>query len=532
MKTAVIYTRVSIDEKRKQGYSLSDQEEKLRAYCERKDIRVLGHYQDDQSAKSFEREDWKKLYAFLKANKSEIDYIFVVLWDRFSRNTGDAYDMLRQIQTMGIEVNAIEQWIDWKIPEQYYLLAMYITGAHVYNMRLSMRVKDGMRQAQKQGRWIGKAPFGYKNTLDHAGKKTIIPSEDASIVRELFEEFATGRYTAQQIRLKYKPKGLKITKSHFGEFLSNLAYIGKIVVLATDDEPTKIVDGLHEPIIDQTLFEKVQGVLIGRKKAEYLKSPNEKYPLRRFLRCHKCDGFMTGGKAHGHGGTYYYYRCDRCSINHNADKLNTKFVEYLGNFAVDPVVAEGFRMHLRDVFQQTEKLSAASLGKIDKQISEEEMKLLRIDESYMNKEIERDSYDRLKAASRIRKLTLIEQRTHFVTTPTDLKTKIDFGVEMIKNFPRYYQTSDLEARRALIGCIFSQSLYFDGKEYATKTMNPIFTLLSNKNKALQMQKSAGEGGFSDQSPCVNSSVPILNPADIIAGFNQLISIMPYFRILK
>ena len=85
-KTAVIYTRVSTDAQAEKGYSLRDQEDKLRKYCEHSNITILEHFQEDHSAKDFNRPEWKLLIDYLRKNKNDIDYFMFAKWDRFSRN--------------------------------------------------------------------------------------------------------------------------------------------------------------------------------------------------------------------------------------------------------------------------------------------------------------------------------------------------------------------------------------------------------------------------------------------------------------
>jgi site-specific DNA recombinase len=71
MERAIIYTRVSTDEQNN-GYSPSDQKEKLYRYCQNNNIEVVGFYHDDESGKSFERPEWKKIMAYLKSNKIQL----------------------------------------------------------------------------------------------------------------------------------------------------------------------------------------------------------------------------------------------------------------------------------------------------------------------------------------------------------------------------------------------------------------------------------------------------------------------------
>ena len=167
MKNVVIYNRVSTDEQAEKGYSLGAQEEKLIKYCTTKGINILNNFTEDYSAwKGFDRPAYKKLNAFLKANKGRVDGILFTQWSRFSRDIRESYIEIQRFRDMGIEANAIEQWIDISIPENQYVLAFYLAAPQVENDRLSDRTRVGMNHALKQGRWLWKAPYGYKNNKE------------------------------------------------------------------------------------------------------------------------------------------------------------------------------------------------------------------------------------------------------------------------------------------------------------------------------------------------------------------------------
>lgn len=95
MKKAILYTRVSTDEQADKGFSLRDQEQKLKSYCKRNNIEAKAIYTDDYSAKTFNRPAFKKLIQFAKTNANDIDEILFMKWDRFSRNTTESYNMIK-----------------------------------------------------------------------------------------------------------------------------------------------------------------------------------------------------------------------------------------------------------------------------------------------------------------------------------------------------------------------------------------------------------------------------------------------------
>ncbi|ALM47429.1 hypothetical protein AMR72_00075 [Flavobacterium psychrophilum] len=106
---ADLYVRVSTDEQAEKGYSQRNQEELLRKYCSIHNIQIRNVIYEDYSAKTFNRPQWKKLLLNLKKNKNKIDLVLFLKWDRFSRNAGDAYQMINLLRKLGVEPQAIEQ---------------------------------------------------------------------------------------------------------------------------------------------------------------------------------------------------------------------------------------------------------------------------------------------------------------------------------------------------------------------------------------------------------------------------------------
>jgi len=165
-KTAVIYTRVSTDTQAEKGYSLRDQEDKIRRYCEQKNIHILEHFQDDHSAKDFNRPEWKLLMGYLKKNKKNIDEFIFVKWDRFSRNLMESMKVIKDIKSLGIEINCLENNVDDSVPENKLIQMIALILQEIENDRRSLNTIGGMRRAMKEGRWPRQAPIGYKNARD------------------------------------------------------------------------------------------------------------------------------------------------------------------------------------------------------------------------------------------------------------------------------------------------------------------------------------------------------------------------------
>ena len=266
-KRAIIYTRVSTDEQNN-GYSPADQKDKLYRYCENNNIDVVGFYHDDESGKSFERPEWKKIMAFIKTYKNTVDYIYFLKWDRFSRNAPEAYAELGKLKKLNVEARAMEQPLDLEIPEQKVMLAIYLTAPEVDNDRRALNIFHGIRRGNKEGRWLGNCPRGYINTRNEYNRPVITPEGGLKekLVKSAFKEFANGKYSIEELRLKLQKKGLKCNRNSFWMLLRNKAYIGKVLVPLYKNEPAEWIQGKHKPLIDELTFYKVQDILEGRKR--------------------------------------------------------------------------------------------------------------------------------------------------------------------------------------------------------------------------------------------------------------------------
>lgn len=218
MPSAILYIRVSTEEQASKGYSLKHQQDILIQYCNLRNIKVQKIFTEDYSAKSFNRPAWKKLMAEIEGIKKVTDFVLFTKWDRFSRNTGDSYNMIRTLQKLSVEPQAIEQPLDLSVPENKMMLAFYLAVPEVENDRRGLNIKSGMHKAREEGRLLGRAPMGYSNRCTIDGSKYITTKEpEASIMKYAFEQLALERLNMSQVYLTVVKYGLKCSRSQFLE---------------------------------------------------------------------------------------------------------------------------------------------------------------------------------------------------------------------------------------------------------------------------------------------------------------------------
>lgn len=312
--------------------------------------------------------------------------------------------MLRDLRKYGVDVKCLEETYDTSDPAAVMLRAIKMAEPEMDNRRRAKNTQMGIRRTRKKGRYAcGAAPVGY--VWDRNNTKPIIkPSPSASLVKEAFELYSTGLYSIEGVRKLLEGKGLNIGKTAFNHTLRNPIYMGKIVIPEYGDEEEQLISAIHEPIISEELFNKVQKVLarIYEKNACRVEKVNDKdeLPLRGMLECPKCHSTWTGSGSRGNGGVYFYYHCQNgCKERGKAPELNEAFIDYLKGFKVLPEVSNLYLSIMEDVFKIKEGDREQEITQLQKKVSELEAKLLKIDEMYINGDLENDSYRRLKTTT-------------------------------------------------------------------------------------------------------------------------------------
>ena len=484
-KTAILYRRVSTTDQKENGNSLNRQIHSLRDFADRNNMTVLREYQEDYSAKDFERPEFNKLRSFVRENKKDIDYVLLTNWDRFSRNTYEALGVIGEMQSLGIEINCVESWIDYDDPAQVFSQKIYLGGAEMDNQIKSKKVKLNMRQGLKEGRWNRAQPLGYIKGRDPSNPKRPLMQIDpmkGELVRELFEDFALGVHSQSDLRKMDKYKSLKLSKSNLSRILKNPIYAGKIVVPEYGDEPEEIIDGLHEPLIDMKTFNKVQNCLNLRKKYSHKQSKlNENLPLRGHLECPKCKSNLTGSASRGKSGKkHFYYHCQQnkgCDFRVNVKDAHAGFEELLESLNPGKEFVELFKLILEEKFNETEVSSikqSKSLRKKIQKIDERRTNLLNL---LLDEVIDKNTYKESNELLTLEKKKANQQLENLESNKNELKEYLNFGVNLMENIRGLYHRMDVRLKDKLLSSILNEKLVLFNKKYRTPQFKEAFSLI-------------------------------------------------------
>jgi site-specific DNA recombinase len=486
-KRAILYTRVSTDEQNN-GYSPLDQKDKLYNYCEMNKIEVVGFYHDDESGKTFNRPEWKNIITFLKKNKNSVDYICFLKWDRFSRSAEKAYEELSILKKLGVEAVAIEQKLDLEIPEQKLMLAIYLTTPEIDNDRRSLNIFHGIRKGKKQGRWLGACPRGYKNTRNEINRPVITPEgglQEKLVVRA-FNDFSTGNYSIESLRLKLYKEGLKCNRNSFWMLLRNRVYIGQIFIPAYKDEPEEWIQGIHLPLISENVFYKVQDILEGRKKhlPSSLKTIRDEFPLRGILICPQCGKYLTASCSKGKMGVRYpYYHCTNfCKERKKAEVVNNALEGLLETIKPSEGALKIFSKIVNDKITQNNQTNKIEGGKINTEISKLKKRIENAKNLMLDGEIEVSEFKtiRISTEDNIKKLSIELNRNQ--DGLINIKSNITEASMVISNLAKAYKQSNTSIKRQILSSIFSSGLIFEEKNYRTLKINEVIAkILRNSN---------------------------------------------------
>ena len=505
-KKAILYIRVSTDEQADKGYSLADQQDRLSKYCDINKIEIVSTFKEDHSAKTFERPTFKQMMAFAKKNKANIDYLLVIKWDRFSRNTKDSYQMIHEFYKLGIEVRAIEQHLDLNIPEAKLMLAFYLAAPEVENDRRALNVFTGMRRAKKEGRWVATAPLGYKNIRDENNKPIIVPDErTAPLIKQAFHELASGQSNIEQVRKRLYSQGLKSSRSNFNRLMRNPIYAGKIYIPAFKDEEEAHVEGRHEALIDEALFWEVQHILDGRTPDNKKRSKvKDELPLRGFLKCCRCGNILTGSASRGKlGGRYFYYHCrEGCPERFKANLANESMVAFLRRISAKSEVIDLYYEILKDVFKESETTKDAKLKKVQEEIDKNSERINKAMQMMLDGGLDSAEYRIIKNRFEQLNIPLSREKAALESLDGNYLKYLKGGFAFLKNAEKFYLEATLENKQKIVGSMFTDNVIFENSELRTPALNEVVSLILQENNELEEIKNGIDSNNSNQSRLV------------------------------
>ncbi|OQP49005.1 hypothetical protein A4H97_29415 [Niastella yeongjuensis] len=540
-KIADLYIRVSTKEQKLTGFSQGYQEDVLKTYCTINSLEIGKIVFEDYSAKTFNRPAWNRLFAEYKSKKLTTPRLLLVTkWDRFSRNTGDAYYMIRQLALLCIEVLAIEQPLDTRIPESKIMMAFFLALPQVENERRGLNIKQGLEKGIKEGRWMGLAPVGYINKITKEGSKYIEPIEPyATLMKMAFNEIAKGILPVSQIYQTLTKSGFTKGSNCFWRAIRNPVYCGKILLKQKGAAKPVYILGQHRAIISESLFLRVQQVLVLRKKHQRNSSGNDHFPLRGFLGCPICSKFMTGSGSTGKRKiVYYYYHCQTSRHPRiRIEQVHQQFKSFLEQLIPIDYFDKIYQKVLAEVVSNILKEAWNKKVKLTSKIEILSYKIDKIKSLLLSDSIDVADYRSMKNECDVQK-TILEEA--LITTNNAINRIMDtvkHGIFNISKISELYEMLSTNEKKEIINYLFPHGIIYDESCFSltniSSSLQLIYTEPDPFDRQLQTlapsKKQIPESALIDEVPFFKELITFIISDNLFITFKQAKEIINFFN---
>lgn len=250
------------------------------------------------------RDGFNKMIRYAMAGK--IDMILCKSISRFARNVMDTLQVIRQLKDKNIYVLFEKEELNTRDMQSEFIITMLSAVAQEESRSISENVNWSISKRFERGEAKFSRLLGYKRVK---GKPWVIDQREAAIVQEAFQECLNGK-TPTEIAKNFIRKGY--VKANGREDWTNIAikglltnekYVGDALCQKTFTEnhmshkivPNEgqkaqyLIQNNHEEIIDRESFDKVQKMLIPKKKSVKRGTVN-RYDLTSRIICGECGG--------------------------------------------------------------------------------------------------------------------------------------------------------------------------------------------------------------------------------------------------
>ena len=521
-KVAGIYIRVSTEDQAREGFSLGEQEEKLKQLCDYKGYEVYKVYCDAGiSAKDMEhRPKFQEMLKDMKDGK--INYIVAYKLDRVTRSVRDLEELIAQLEKYNTYLVCDRDDVNTSTANGRFFVRMLTVLSQLEIEIVSERTKFGLNGAIKSGHLPGQVALGFKKDVN---KKTIIDPATAPIVKRVFDLYLQGKTFLQISNIFNDEKVLNKNwkDTHIERIINNRLYMGDYEMYKRLKEWKNVEPVIYmnvvDPIIPRYIWEECQAQKIINQRTY---TRDRVYTFFQKLKCPKCGKIM---KCKGSGGKkrkYVYYNCEDCHENIRESYVEEEFEKIVGQLLrFDNEYNELFLPLFADKERSVDK------SDIEREIINLTKQKERIKKAYMSEVVELDDFkedlkminDKLDTLTKqLEKENDLKNRNRF--TPEKVMAERDIQRIFMTNgsdvsmFLTEWQTMTKEAKQEFIAK-YIESLTFEkddryknGIHLIDIKLKSLFTEKVDRLSELGLSQVPVEFISNNESVILNVSYPL------------------------
>lgn len=471
--TAYLYLRVSTEEQ-VSNLSLDTQEAECRALCARNAWPIAEVFREEgASAKTLERSTLQRLLAQLGKAKGKVTHLVVLRVDRLSRDRDDFYVLRAALRRHGVRIVSVREEIADDSISAMIVETFSVLQAQVDNLIRAGRAKTGMTEAARRGRWVWKAPIGYRHAPHRDGRPVglELDPEQAPHIARAFELVAGGvtvdaafrDCTAAGLR---NPKGRPIGRQTFHAIFQKPIYAGRLEVTGWGVETASAAPA----IVSEETWYRARRAIATRSPERRHTATLDDFPLRGITRC-ACGKKLAAYHSTGRNGSRWpYYRCQKCAVQIPERRLGEAFERLLTRVAAPEAAVLWVDRLISESLQRRASEMQARLAVGQRRLAAADQRLERLLALRVDGEITPEEF----AASRSR---LTDERDAARLELAELTTPLDADFGIASSWARRLLTRPAEVwaglapsmRAAFVERVFPEGLVFEKGEFANRS---------------------------------------------------------------
>jgi DNA invertase Pin-like site-specific DNA recombinase len=287
IKRIGLYIRVSTEEQAVEGYSISGQRERLKAFCVAQSWETIKFYVDEGiSGRSTERPALKKLMKDIEDGL--IDVLLVYRLDRLTRSVRDLHDILDFLEKHNCQFRSATEVYDTSTAMGRMFITIVAAIAEWESANLGERVRLGQIEKARQGEWSAPAPYGFRK--NNQKRLEVNPDEIEAVklmIRKVKEGYSFRQLSMYMQNTSYKPRrGYKWHIASLLDLLHNPVLYG---AMQWNDE---VYEGTHEGIMSKEEFMQLQNIIKSRQ-IQKKRETNYNFIYQTKIVCPSCGNRLS-----------------------------------------------------------------------------------------------------------------------------------------------------------------------------------------------------------------------------------------------